>query len=89
LFPGVEIWSFISKPKSKFLTDVINRLEYSLGTERQLLDEETERLGIRFGREKDPYYITSNYVFQTVLQKKQHELDASHDSASRYAVQHY
>lgn len=26
LFPGVEIWSFISKPKSKFLTDVLNRL---------------------------------------------------------------
>ena len=26
LFPGVEIWSFISKPKSKFLTDVLDRL---------------------------------------------------------------
>jgi hypothetical protein len=34
LFPGVEIWSFVSKPKSKFLTDVINRLEYSLKTKR-------------------------------------------------------
>jgi hypothetical protein len=75
----VEIWSFISKPRSTFLTDVINRLEYALATEQSVLDEETTRLGILFGREKDPYYVTSNYVFQTVLQKKQRELDASHN----------
>lgn len=68
---------------------MINRLEYSLKTKREVLDEETGMEGIQFGREKDPYYITSNYVFQTVLQKKQHELDQSASERPRYAVEHY
>lgn len=39
LFPGLEIWSFIAKPKAKFLGEVLEGIVnlYKKGTEEQYL----------------------------------------------------
>lgn len=43
LFPGNEIWSYISIPKSRFLRDTIDQIEYALSKEWYILVDELRK----------------------------------------------
>ena len=86
LFPGMENWFIIAKPKSEFFTDVIAALERYFEVGRPQIFEESKNMGLQFGGEANGYFEKGSFQFQYVLQKKQKELDAMKAPSTRYAV---
>ena len=86
LFPGMENWFIIAKPKSQYYTEVIAALERYFEVGRPQILEESKNMGLQFGDELHGYFEKANFQLQYVLQRKQKELDALKAPSTRYAV---
>lgn len=84
----MESWAMIAKPNSLFYQDIVKNIESSARLGKEESDKKNREAGVRYHNEGHRYFFVANYQYQTVLQRKQKELDAQHGPV-KYAVEYY